>query len=71
MFGATVSIRESSGDAVNYRIVGADETGFDGSHISWMSPIARALMGARVGDVVHFETPAGDEQLQVIGIHYA
>ena len=70
-FGATVSIRESSGDTVKYRIVGADETGFDESHISWMSPIARALMGARAGDVVHFETPAGDEQLAVTAIHYA
>lgn len=70
-FGATVRIRESSGDTVEYRIVGADETEFDASHISWMSPMARALMGAHAGDVVHFETPAGEEQLEVTAIHYA
>jgi len=69
-FGATVALRESSGDKVTYRIVGVDETSDDTSSISWMSPIARALMSSRVGDVVEVETPVGHEQLEVMAIRY-
>jgi transcription elongation factor GreB len=68
-FGATVTVRGSEGHEV-FRIVGVDETDHERGHISWLSPVARALMTAKVGQQVSFKYPCGEEHLEVISIVY-
>ena len=69
-FGATVTYSDSRGIRRTVSIVGTDEVDPIGGRISWVSPVARALLGARDGDVVALETPAGAEELEVIDIRY-
>src|SRR5688572_19916712 len=69
-FGATVTVRENSGTEARYRIVGVDETDLDRNWVSWLSPIARALMNSRVGERVTFKAPRGARELEVIAIEY-
>ena len=69
-FGATVNVRERSGETTNYRIVGADETDLDKNWVSWLSPIAKALQNARVGQSVRLKLPGGEEQLEILGVSY-
>ena len=69
-FGATVVVRERSGEVVTYRIVGADETDLDRGWVSWVSPIARALLNARAGERVRFKFPAGEEELEIVSVAY-
>lgn len=68
-FGTTVTIRER-GAETRYRIVGVDETDLDRNWVSWLSPLARALMNARVGDRVQFKAPRGLRELQIVAIEY-
>jgi transcription elongation factor GreB len=69
-FGATVVVRQSPGGERTLRIVGVDEAE-PGSHdASWISPLARALAGARVGDTVACELPGGPIRLKVLSIAY-
>ena len=51
-------------------IVGIDEADLDRGQVSWLSPVARALMKARQGDIVELRAPAGVEQIEVLGIRY-
>ncbi len=67
-FGATVTVREEDRVVTHYRIVGVDETDLDRGWISWLSPLARALMNARVGERVAFRSPAGERTLEVMRI---
>ena len=69
-FGATVAVRNRCGDETSYRIVGVDETDVDRGAVSWLSPIARALLNARAGQLVRFQFPSGDEELEVVNIAY-
>jgi transcription elongation factor GreB len=70
-FGATVRVRGvERGDERTLAIVGVDETDTARGYVSWISPIARALMRAREGDVVTLRTPAGAEELEVVEIAY-
>ncbi|MGD9904554.1 MAG: transcription elongation factor GreB [Vicinamibacterales bacterium] len=70
-FGATVTYQpEAGGDEREVTIVGIDELDADGQRISWRSPLATALLKARVGDVVTLRTPRGAEQLEVTAIRY-
>jgi transcription elongation factor GreB len=69
-FGATVSVRDWNGEAFSYRIVGVDEADLDAGCVSWLSPIAKALMNARVGDRVRFKSPAGDRELLITRVSY-
>lgn len=69
-FGANVTVREPGGEVVNYRIVGADETDLDRNWVSWLSPIARALLNAQAGERVRFKFPAGDEELEIVSVRY-
>jgi transcription elongation factor GreB len=69
-FGATVSVRERSGGETAYRIVGVDETDLDRSWVSWLSPIAKALLNARVGQRVRLKLPGGEEELEILGVSY-
>ncbi|MSP20087.1 MAG: transcription elongation factor GreB [Alphaproteobacteria bacterium] len=68
-FGATVTYADDGGKTGTVRIVGIDEAGA-GEDVSWISPIARALMRARVGDTVRIETPAGARSITVQSIRY-
>jgi len=69
-FGATVRVREKRGDEVTYRIVGVDEADIDRDWISWVSPLARALLNAELGQRVRFRVPAGEQELEILSIHY-
>jgi transcription elongation factor GreB len=70
-FGATVGVRDSSGRARSVSIVGMDEVDPARGRVSWISPIAKALLKARVGDTVTLRSPAGVEELEVEEIRYA
>ena len=69
-FGATVTVRESSGEETHYRLVGVDETDLDRDWISWVSPIALALLNARLGQRVKFKFAAGEKELEIVRISY-
>lgn len=70
-FGATVTYARLSDDAeVTIRIVGVDEANAERGDVSWVAPVARALLGARVGDVRAARTPAGMEQVEIVRIEY-
>ena len=69
-FGATVTIGDEQGGEQTYQIVGVDETDFARGRISWVSPLARALLKAREGDVVRFQSPAGLREIEVLSIEY-
>jgi transcription elongation factor GreB len=68
-FGARVKVRSSSTERT-IRIVGIDEVDPAKGCVSWVSPIARALIKAREGDVVRLRTPAGEEQLEILEVGY-
>ncbi|HEY1797389.1 MAG TPA: transcription elongation factor GreB [Stellaceae bacterium] len=68
-FGATVTY-DQAGAERTITIVGVDETDAENGRVSWLSPIARALMKAREGDVVPLRSPAGVEQIEVLEIRY-
>lgn len=69
-FGATVSILDGDGSTASYQIVGVDEADAAQGRISWLSPLARALLKARDGDQVRFQSPAGWRTLEVVEIRY-
>jgi len=69
-FGATVTYVDHHGAEKTVRIVGIDEARIEQGEISWISPVARALMKARAGDLVELRTPHGPEQIEVIEITY-
>lgn len=68
-FGATVQIR-SRGKTRKLTIVGADEVEPAKGRVSWVSPVAKALLKAREGDRVTLRTPAGEEQLEILEVRY-
>jgi transcription elongation factor GreB len=69
-FGATVSVRNQQGEEMEYTIVGVDETDWERNHISWLSPVAKALLKRRVGEHVRFRTPAGKQNWEIIKVVY-
>jgi transcription elongation factor GreB len=69
-FGATVRY-EAAGQEHQIMIVGIDEVDAARGRVSWISPIARALLKAREGDVVQLKTPAGLETLEILAVSYA
>ena len=69
-FGATVTYANEKGKERTIRIVGVDETRLDQGEVSWVSPIARALLKASEGDVVKVRTPNGLEKVEVVEISY-
>jgi transcription elongation factor GreB len=70
-FGATVDIMNARGEPRTVSIVGVDEIDTARGYISWVSPMARALLKAREGDTVTLATPGGDEQIDVVEVRYA
>ena len=69
-FAATVTYANAAGEEVTVRIVGLDETDLGRGHISWISPVARALIKAREGDTVALVTPGGREELEILEVRY-
>ena len=69
-FGATVTLMQEDGAEKIYSIVGIDEADVSRGRISWISPLAKALIKAREGETVTVKTPGGDEKLEVVGIEY-
>lgn len=70
LFGATVTIRDEEGQEKTYSIVGIDETDLSKGRISWISPLATALLKAEEGDVVTFRSPKGLRELEILKIQY-
>lgn len=70
-FGATVTCVKASGEELTVIILGIDEAESARSEVTWISPIAKALLKARVGDEVALTTPAGKELLEVVAVRYA
>ena len=69
-FGATVVVTDEAGNERTVSIVGTDEIDPTGGRVSWISPIATALLKGSVGDVVTMRTPRGNEQLEIVAIRY-
>jgi transcription elongation factor GreB len=69
-FGATVSIRDEAGQHSVVTIVGVDEAVPLEGRISWVAPMARALLKARIGDVVVLHTPDGQRELEILDVSY-
>lgn len=69
-FGATVTYAEMDGMERTVTIVGIDEVDADCCKVSWISPIARALMKAETGDVVAIRSPAGRREIEIVSIRY-
>ncbi len=69
-FGACVTVRETDGTKTSYRIVGVDETDADQNWVSWVSPIAKALLNHRRGERIRFKFPSGEQTLEIIKIAY-
>lgn len=70
-FGAWVTLFSLKDDTEHtYRIVGTDEIEPSLGYISWVSPLARAMLGKNIGDIIKVVTPAGDEQYEVIEMQY-
>jgi transcription elongation factor GreB len=70
-FGATVTYKDAAGREHVVRIVGVDEVDLDRRYISWMSPLARALMKSSPGDVVLLRAPKKTEHLEIVDVEYA
>ena len=69
-FGATVRYVSDAGTERTVSIVGADEVDLDRHHVSWVSPLARALMKAKEGDRVVLRAPGGMEHLEILEVRY-
>ncbi|MDR2017100.1 MAG: transcription elongation factor GreB [Burkholderiales bacterium] len=69
-FGATVDIVNSGGEERTVTIVGIDEFDPARGHISWVSPMATALLRSRVGDTVALRTPVGIEEIDIVDVRY-
>lgn len=69
-FGATVTYANGRGEERTIKIVGVDEVELDKGHVSWISPIAKALLKAEEGDVVKMRTPQGIDEIEVIEVTY-
>jgi len=69
-FGATVRYADPAGAERVVTIVGVDEVDLDRNHISWVSPLARALMKSGPGDTVTVLAPAGAQQLEIVSVNY-
>jgi transcription elongation factor GreB len=69
-FGATIEVEDEDGARRTYVLVGEDETDSSRGRISWRSPVGRALLGKRKGDVVVVHRPAGAVEIEVVAVRY-
>jgi len=69
-FGATVTYCNEAGEETTISIVGIDEVDLDQGYVSWISPIAKALLKKREGDEIRLQTPQGVEVLEILEVSY-
>ena len=69
-FGATVTIREEGGKQHAFHLVGDDEADVAAGLISWATPLAKAMIGARVGDTIAWRRPASQVEVEIVAIRY-
>ena len=69
-FGATVVVVNQDGEETTVTILGVDEAESAQGQISWVSPMARALLKARLGDVIRLMVPGGAQELEVVAVDY-
>ena len=69
-FGATVTYVNEEGDEKTITILGVDEVDNLQGQVSWVAPISRALLRARVGDSVQLRTPSGVQEIEVLDVQY-
>ncbi len=69
-FGATVCYATEDGEQTTIAIVGVDEVDMEKNYVSWISPIAKALIKAREGDTVKLQTPTGPKELEILSVTY-
>ena len=69
-FGATVTIGEADGSENTYQIVWVDEADASSGRISWISPLARALIKSREGDSIRFQSPVGVREIDILEVRY-
>jgi transcription elongation factor GreB len=69
-FGATVTWANEKGEERTVKIVGVDEVDPARGHVSWISPVARAVLRAHAGDVVRMRTPGGEEEIEIVKVEY-
>ena len=69
-FGATVTFREADGTEDTFRIVGAAEADPARDSVSWLAPVAKSLMNARLGERVRLRVPVGEREVEVTAIRY-
>jgi transcription elongation factor GreB len=69
-FGATVEVEDEDGVRSTYVIVGEDETDSAKGRISWRSPVGRALLGKKAGEVVVVRRPAGETEIEIVAVRY-
>jgi transcription elongation factor GreB len=69
-FGATVTLRYEDDSEKTYTIVGVDEVDIALGRISWMSPLAKALMRMSEGDVIMFNSPKGQQEVELLEVKY-
>jgi transcription elongation factor GreB len=70
LFGAKVTVEEPGSRRGSYRIVGIDESDPSAGRISWISPLAKALLGRREGETAVLRLPVGERRLRIIKIEY-
>lgn len=70
VFGTTVTVEDDEGEKHHFQIVGEDEADIALNTVSYASPLAKALIGHKVGDTVRWKRPAGDLNLEIITITY-
>jgi len=70
LFGATVTVQDDAGELHSFTIVGDDEADIKLNKVSWGSPIAKALIKQKLGDIVVWSRPAGNMTLEIIKISY-
>jgi transcription elongation factor GreB len=69
-FGASITIADAEGVENTYTIVGVDETDAARGYISWISPLARAVIKSREGDSVRFQSPVGIREIDIVAVEY-
>lgn len=69
-FGATVTYADDEGAETTVTILGVDEADSAQGQVSWIAPVARALLKARVGEVVRLSVPGGTRELDILGVSY-
>lgn len=69
-FGSTVTVTDDKGSSRVYTIVGEGEADMNGKEISWLSPVAKALLGKKIGDLVLVRRPAGEIEFEIADLHF-